>query len=187
MDNHYVPNLSFGPILLRSLINSGIKIGVDIHLMVEPVDSLIESFSDMGVSSIVFHPEASKHLDRSLTLIKSFGIEAGIALNPATDISIYKNIINKIDRVLIMTVNPGFGGQNFLLGMLPKISYISNFIKNFNHNILIEVDGGIDINNIARVASHGAEAFVVGSAIFNSLNYRETFKKMFDRLQLKNK
>jgi ribulose-phosphate 3-epimerase len=182
MDNHYVPNLSFGPILLKALIRSGIKVKIDVHLMVEPVDELIQQFGDLGVSSIVFHPDASRNVEYSLDLIKSFQIDSGIALNPSEEISSYKNIIEKIDRVLIMTVNPGFGGQKFIEKMFSKISKVSNFLKEFNRKILIEVDGGINIDNIAKVASYGAEAFVVGSSIFNSSNYAETIRIMFDRL-----
>jgi len=182
MDNHYVPNLSFGPTLLKSLLNSGIKANIDVHLMVEPIDDLIVQFVNLGVSSIVFHPDACKNVEYSLDLIKSSGIDCGIALSPSEEIFAYKNIIEKIDRVLVMTVNPGFGGQKFIEKMLFKISKIFSFLKAFNHKVLIEVDGGIDVNNIARVASFGAQAFVIGSSIFNSTNYTETFNQMFSRL-----
>jgi ribulose-phosphate 3-epimerase len=182
MDNHYVPNLSFGPALLKSLVNSGIRVKIDVHLMVEPVDDLIRQFANLGVSSIVFHPDACRDVEYSLDLIKSFQIDCGIALSPSEKIFPHKNVMEKIDRVLIMTVNPGFGGQKFIEKTLFKISKISNFIKLFNRKILIEVDGGIDVNNIARIASFGAEAFVVGSAVFNSENYAETIAKMFNRL-----
>ena len=182
MDNHYVPNLSFGPALLKSLLNSGVKARIDVHLMVEPVDDLISQFANLGVSSIVFHPDASRNVEYSLDLIKSFQIDCGIVLSPSEEIFTYKSIIKKVDRVLIMTVNPGFGGQKFIDKMLFKVSKTFNFLKAFNRKILIEVDGGIDVNNIAKAALSGAEAFVVGSGIFNSKNYAATLKKMFYRL-----
>ena len=150
--------------------------------MVEPVDDLISQFANLGVSSIVFHPDASRNIEYSLDLIKSFQIDCGIVLSPSEEIFTYKNIIKKVDRVLIMTVNPGFGGQKFIDKMLFKVSKTFNFLKAFNRKILIEVDGGIDVNNIAKAAFSGAEAFVVGSGIFNSKNYAATLKKMFNRL-----
>ncbi|WP_119328606.1 ribulose-phosphate 3-epimerase [Cysteiniphilum halobium] len=183
MDNHYVPNLTFGSMVLKALRDDGINAGMDVHLMVEPVDEMIESFAKAGATSIVFHPEASKHIDRSLGLIKSFGIEAGLALNPATPVSLCEHVIEKIDRLLIMTVNPGFGGQSFIDAMYAKISMVAKWIKEYKNNILLEVDGGVKVDNIAKIACCGAQAFVAGSAIFNAQNYREVIDKMRQQLR----
>ncbi len=178
MDNHYVPNLTFGAMILKALREDGISVGMDVHLMVEPVDDLIESFAQAGATSIVFHPEASRHVDRSLSLIQSFGIEAGLALNPATSITICDYLIDKLDRLLIMTVNPGFGGQIFIPAMYHKIKQVSQWIKTNNDNILLEVDGGVRIDNIAEIAACGADAFVAGSAIFDTSNYKQVIDQM---------
>ena len=178
MDNHYVPNLSFGPMVLAALVKAGITAKMEVHLMVEPVDDLIESFAIAGASSIVFHPEASKHIDRSLSLIRSFGIRAGLALNPATDISIGNHVIDKIDRILLMTVNPGFGGQAFIPEMFAKIQAVAQWIKASDREILLEVDGGVTALNIAKIAHCGARAFVAGSAIFKTQDYAKTIAKM---------
>ncbi|MED7788012.1 ribulose-phosphate 3-epimerase [Francisella sp. 19X1-34] len=178
MDNHYVPNLTFGPMVLKALRDYGIEAGMDVHLMVKPVDSLIESFAKTGASSIVFHPEASEHIDRSLQLIKSFGIDAGLALNPATGIDCLKYVESHIDRVLIMSVNPGFGGQKFIPAMLDKSKEVSKWIKSTGRDILLEIDGGVNPNNIAEIASCGVNAFVAGSAIFNSESYKDTIESM---------
>jgi ribulose-phosphate 3-epimerase len=178
MDNHYVPNLSFGPMVLAALVKAGITAKMEVHLMVEPVDDLIESFAIAGASSIVFHPEASKHIDRSLSLIQSFGIEAGLALNPATDISIGNHVIDKIDRILLMTVNPGFGGQAFIPEMFAKIQAVAQWIKASDREILLEVDGGVTVQNIGKIAECGARAFVAGSAIFTTEDYAKTIAKM---------
>lgn len=183
MDNHYVPNLTFGPMILKSLRKNGIEAGIDVHLMVEPVDEMIERFAEAGASSIVFHPEASKHIDRSLHLIKSFGIDAGLALNPATSINSYRYIVDKLDRLLITTVNPGFGGQVFINEMYVKISEIAKWINKFSKKILLEIDGGVNIDNIGKIAECGANAFVAGSAIFNSQNYSQVIQKMRDNLR----
>ena len=178
MDNHYVPNLSFGPMVLAALVKAGITAKMEVHLMVKPVDDLIESFAIAGASSIVFHPEASKHIDRSLSLIRSFGIRAGLALNPATDISIANHVIDKIDRILLMTVNPGFGGQAFIPEMFAKIQAVAQWIKDADREILLEVDGGVTALNIAKIAHCGARAFVAGSAIFTTEDYAKTIAKM---------
>ncbi|WP_119343791.1 ribulose-phosphate 3-epimerase [Facilibium subflavum] len=178
MDNHYVPNLTFGPMLLSALRKDGITANVDVHLMVEPVDDLIKSFAKAGASSIVFHPEATKHLDRSLSLVHSFGIKAGVALNPATDISVCNHVIDKIDRILVMTVNPGFAGQRLIEGMYQKITQISNWIESTKKDILLEVDGGVSVENIAKLAQCGARAFVAGSAIFNQKDYKKAIDQM---------
>ncbi|API87084.1 ribulose-phosphate 3-epimerase [Francisella uliginis] len=182
MDNHYVPNLTFGPMVLKALRDYGVDVGMDVHLMVKPVDSLIESFAKAGASSIVFHPEASEHIDRSLQLIKSFGIDAGLALNPATTIDCLKYVESHIDRVLIMSVNPGFGGQKFIPNMLDKSREVSQWIKSTGRDILLEIDGGVNPSNIAEIASYGVNAFVAGSAIFNSQSYKETIMSMRNEL-----
>lgn len=182
MDNHYVPNLTFGPMILKALRDYGITAKMDVHLMVKPVDSLIESFAKAGASSIVFHPEASEHIDRSLQLIKSFGIDAGLALNPATNIDCLKYVESHIDRVLIMSVNPGFGGQKFIPTMLNKAKEISQWINATKRDILLEIDGGVNPGNIAEIAKTGVNAFVAGSAIFNSPSYKQTIDKMRDEL-----
>ena len=184
MDNHYVPNLTFGPIVLSSLRADSIEANIDVHLMVQPVDALIESFAKAGANSIVFHPEASKHIERSLTLIKSFGLKAGIALNPALDVTVCTHVVDKIDRILLMTVNPGFGGQEFIPAMMNKIQLTATWIKKFKKTILLEVDGGITVDNIQSIANLGVNAFVVGSAIFNSTDYIETINDMRQRLSI---
>jgi ribulose-phosphate 3-epimerase len=178
MDNHYVPNLTFGPMILKSLRDYGITAGMDVHLMVKPVDSLIESFAKAGATSIVFHPEASEHVDRSLQLIKSYNIDAGLALNPATNIDCLKYVEDKIDRVLLMSVNPGFGGQKFIMSMLDKAKEVSKWIKSTGRDITLEIDGGVTVDNIAEIASCGVNAFVAGSAIFNSADYKTTIVSM---------
>ena len=150
--------------------------------MVSPVDSLIESFAKAGAASIVFHPEGSEHVDRSLQLIRSHGVKAGLALNPATDISCLKYVEHNIDRVLIMSVNPGFGGQKFIKPMLDKAKEVSEWIKSTGRDILLEIDGGVTPDNIAEIASYGVDAFVAGSAIFNSDSYEKTISKMREEL-----
>lgn len=182
MDNHYVPNLSFGPMVLESLRKDGINAKIDVHLMVDPVDSLINRFAEVGASSISFHPEASKDVDKSLSLIRSYGIESGLVLNPATPITLCEYVINQIDRLLIMTVNPGFSGQKFISHMYNKIKKISEWIKIHNKKILIEVDGGIKIDNISKIASCGAKAFVLGSALFDNSN---NYKNVIDTIRKK--
>ncbi|ASG67624.1 ribulose-phosphate 3-epimerase [Francisella halioticida] len=182
MDNHYVPNLTFGPMVLKALKDYGINAGMDVHLMVKPVDNLIEAFAKAGASSIVFHPEASEHIDRSLQLIKSFDIQAGLSLNPATNIDCLKYVESHIDRVLIMSVNPGFGGQKFIPAMLDKAREVSLWIKSTGRDILLEIDGGVNPSNIAEIASCGVNAFVAGSAIFNSQSYKETIDIMRSQL-----
>lgn len=182
MDNHYVPNLTFGSMVLKALRDDGIDAGMDVHLMVEPVDAMIECFANEGATSIVFHPEASKHIDRSLGLIKSFGIKAGLALNPASPLNICHNVVDKLDRLLIMTVNPGFSGQSFIESMYSKISETAAWIKVQKKEILLEVDGGVKVENIAQLAKCGADAFVAGSAIFSAQDYKEVIDKMRDKL-----
>tara|TARA_X000000368_G_C23036064_1_gene714639 strand:- start:696 stop:1361 length:666 start_codon:yes stop_codon:yes gene_type:complete len=185
MDNHYVPNLTIGPLVCKSLVNYGVKKPIDVHLMTTPVDELINQFADAGASMISFHPEATKHIDRSIELIKSKNCKAGIALNPASPLSLLDHVLDKIDFVLIMSVNPGFGGQKFIENSLNKIKKCKEMIENSGCNIEIEVDGGIGINNIKTIKEAGANIFVAGSAIFNSNNYEEAIKKMKQEISIK--
>ena len=185
MDNHYVPNLTIGPLVCKSLVNYGVKKPIDVHLMTTPVDELINQFADAGASMISFPPEATKHIDRSIELIKSKNCKAGIALNPASPLSLLDHVLDKIDFVLIMSVNPGFGGQKFIENSLNKIKKCKEMIENSGCNIEIEVDGGIGINNIKTIKEAGANIFVAGSAIFNSNNYEEAIKKMKQEISIK--
>ena len=178
MDNHYVPNLTIGPMVCRALRDYGIEAPIDTHLMVKPVDTLIESFAEAGASYITFHPEASEHVDRSIELIKSHNCKAGLVLNPATPVSVLEESLDKLDMVLLMSVNPGFGGQKFIDSVLNKISKVRSLIDNCNKEIRLEVDGGINLNNISEVASAGADTFVAGSAIFSQSDYSEVIQQM---------
>ena len=183
MDNHYVPNLTIGPMVCKALRDFGITAPIDTHLMVKPVDGLIESFAEAGSSYITFHPEASDHVDRSLELIKSLGCKAGLVLNPATPINLLEESVDKLDMVLLMSVNPGFGGQKFIESVLHKVAKVRTLIDQNNLNVRLEVDGGINLENISRVASAGADTFVAGSAIFNADNYADTIKQMRSSLE----
>tara|TARA_B100001121_G_C18620663_1_gene589157 strand:- start:186 stop:860 length:675 start_codon:yes stop_codon:yes gene_type:complete len=183
MDNHYVPNLTIGPMVCKALRDFGITAPIDTHLMVKPVDGLIESFAEAGSSYITFHPEASDHVDRSLELIKSLGCKAGLVLNPATPINLLEESLGKLDMVLLMSVNPGFGGQKFIESVLHKVAKVRTLIDQNNLNVRLEVDGGINLENISRVASAGADTFVAGSAIFNADNYADTIKQMRSSLE----
>lgn len=178
MDNHYVPNLTIGPMVCSALRDYGVKAIIDVHLMVKPVDSLIEDFAKAGATYITFHPEASDHVDRSLQLVKKYGCKTGLVLNPATSLSLLENCWDKLDMVLLMSVNPGFGGQNFIPSVLDKISTLRQSIDDKNLNIRLEVDGGIKLDNIAEVSKAGADTFVSGSAIFGEKNYGEVISKM---------
>ena len=178
MDNHYVPNLTIGPVVCKSLVDYGVKKPIDVHLMTTPVDDLITQFSDAGASMVSFHPEATQHVDRSVELIKSKNCKAGIALNPASPLSLLDHVLEKIDFILIMSVNPGYGGQKFIENSLEKIKKCKEMVDNSGRNIEIEVDGGIGIENIKKIKEAGANIFVSGSAIFNSNNYEEAIKKM---------
>lgn len=179
MDNHYVPNLTFGPDICKALIKYGIKAPIDVHLMVSPVDALIEAFAKAGASSITFHPEASFHVDRSLALIKSFGIKAGLALNPATSLNVLDYVWDKLDMVCIMSVNPGFGGQSFIPATLNKIKKLRSMSAEAGkRELVIEVDGGVKPNNIAQIAKAGADMFVAGSAIFGATDYKAVIADM---------
>ena len=178
MDNHYVPNLTIGPMVCSALRDYGVNAPIDVHLMVKPVDSLIEDFAKAGATYITFHPEASDHVDRSLQLVKKYGCKTGLVLNPSTSLNLLENCWAKLDMVLLMSVNPGFGGQNFIPSVLDKISTLRQSIEDKNLNIRLEVDGGIKLDNIAEVSKAGADTFVSGSAIFGEKNYQEVISKM---------
>ena len=178
MDNHYVPNLTIGPMVCSALRDYGVNAPIDVHLMVKPVDSLIEDFAKAGATYISFHPEASDHVDRSLQLVKKHGCKTGLVLNPTTSLNLLENCWDKLDMVLLMSVNPGFGGQNFIPSVLDKISTLRQSIDDKNLNIRLEVDGGIKLDNIAEVSKAGADTFVSGSAIFGEKNYQEVISKM---------
>ena len=178
MDNHYVPNLTIGPMVCKALRDYGIKAPIDTHLMVKPVDKLIESFAEAGSTYITFHPEASDHIDRSIELIKSLKCKAGLVLNPASPVSLLEESIEKLDMVLLMSVNPGFGGQKFIDSVLNKVTKVRSLIDRHNLDIRLEVDGGINLDNISKVASAGADTFVAGSAIFNQADYIDSIKQM---------
>ena len=178
MDNHYVPNLTIGPMVCKALRDYGIKAPIETHLMVKPVDKLIESFAEAGSTYITFHPEASDHVDRSIELIKSLKCKAGLVLNPASPVSLLEESIEKLDMVLLMSVNPGFGGQKFIDSVLNKVTKVRSLIDRHNLNIRLEVDGGINLDNISKVASAGADTFVAGSAIFNQTDYIDPIKQM---------
>jgi ribulose-phosphate 3-epimerase len=178
MDNHYVPNLTLGPGVCKALVNYGIKVPLDVHLMAKPVDQLILDFSAAGATRITIHPEATEHLDRSLHLIKQQGCQAGLAFNPATPLNYLEYILDKLDSILIMSVNPGFGGQQFIPTALTKIAQAHAIVKQHALPISIQVDGGVKIDNIAQIAAAGADNFVAGSAIFGTNDYAQTIKAM---------
>lgn len=178
MDNHFVPNLTIGPLILAALRNHGIEAPIDVHLMIEPVDRIIPDFAKAGASIITFHPEASRHIDRSLALIREQGCKAGLVFNPATPLACLEHVIDKIDMVLIMSVNPGFGGQNFIRTALDKLREARSIIESSGLDIRLEVDGGVKIDNIAEIAAAGADTFVAGSAIFGSDDYATTIAAM---------
>ena len=186
MDNHYVPNLTIGPCVAESLVSSGLKFNLDVHLMVKPVDNLIEQFGQLSPSFISIHPESTEHLDRSLSLIKSFGAGAGIVLNPSTSLSTLDYVIDKIDMVLIMSVNPGFGGQSFIPAALQKIEKARSLLDKNNSNARLQVDGGVKIDNISSIASAGADTFVAGSAIFGAENYKKVISTMRQQIENNN-
>lgn len=178
MDNHYVPNLTFGAGVCKALKDYGITAPVDVHLMVSPVDAMIEAFIKAGADVITFHPEASEHIDRSLQLIKDGGVKCGLVFNPATPLHYLDYTIDKLDQILLMSVNPGFGGQKFIDGTLSKITATKQKIRESGRNIRLEVDGGIGVHNIRAVAEAGADMFVAGSAIFNAQDYRAVIDDM---------
>jgi len=178
MDNHYVPNLTIGPMVCEALRKHGVTAPIDVHLMVRPVDALIEHFANAGATMITFHPEASDHIDRSLQLIKNAGCQAGLVFNPATPLDYLHYVIDKVDMVLLMSVNPGFGGQSFLPSALDKLREARALIAASGREIRLEIDGGVKIDNIAAIAAAGADTFVAGSAIFGSADYAQTITDM---------
>lgn len=182
MDNHYVPNLTMGPMVCQALRNYGISAPIDVHLMVEPVDSLVPQFAQAGASIITFHPEASRHIDRTLQLIKSHGCQAGLVFNPATPLSYLDYVLDKVDVILLMSVNPGFGGQKFIPATLDKLAAARDIIDQSGLPIRLEIDGGVNPDNIADIAAAGADMFVAGSAIFNAADYAEVITKMRQQL-----
>jgi len=178
MDNHYVPNLTIGPMVCSALRKHGITAPIDVHLMVQPVDNLIEMFADAGASYITFHPEASGHVDRSLQLIRSKGCKAGLVLNPATSPDCLEYVMDKLDMVLLMSVNPGFGGQKFIPSTLKKLERVRRLIDDSGLDIRLEVDGGVNENNIGDIAAAGADTFVAGSAIYGKPDYKAVIDQM---------
>ena len=178
MDNHFVPNLTFGPMICQSLRDYGITAPIDVHLMVKPVDSLIPQFAKAGADIITFHPEASDHVDRSLQLIKDHGCKAGLVLNPATPLHYLDFVMDKLDVILLMSVNPGFGGQSFIPATLDKLRLVKERINQSGRDIRLEVDGGVKANNIAEIAAAGADMFVAGSAIFSKTDYKVAIDEM---------
>ena len=185
MDNHYVPNLTFGPMVCAAL-KPYATVPVDVHLMVEPVDDLIHAFAKAGANIITFHPEASRHVDRSLGLIKEYGCQAGLVLNPATPVNMLENVLDKLDMVLLMSVNPGFGGQSFIPNTLVKIRKVREMLGEYERqsgrHIALEVDGGVKTDNIAEIAAAGADTFVAGSAIFGKPDYKAVIDEMRQQL-----
>lgn len=183
MDNHYVPNLTIGPMVCEALRKHGVTAPIDVHLMVSPVDDLIRMFIDAGASYITFHPEASNHIDRSLQLIRDGGCKAGLVFNPATPLHYMDHVMDKLDMVLLMSVNPGFGGQKFIPGTLDKLREARKRIDASNYNIRLEIDGGVKTENIREIAEAGADTFVAGSAIFNTDDYKATIDAMREELE----
>ncbi len=178
MDNHYVPNLTIGPMVCQALRDYGITAPIDVHLMVKPVDRIIPDFAKAGASLISFHPEATEHLDRTISLIKDSGCQAGLVFNPATPLHYLDYVLDKLDMVLLMSVNPGFGGQKFIPGTLDKLRQVREKIDATGRDIRLEIDGGVKVDNIAEIYAAGADTFVAGSAIFNTDDYRATIEKM---------
>ncbi|MGH8454745.1 MAG: ribulose-phosphate 3-epimerase [Nevskiales bacterium] len=178
MDNHYVPNLTFGPVVCEALRKFGVTAPLDVHLMIKPVDRIIPEFAKAGANYITFHPEASEHIDRTLGLIKENGCKAGLVFNPATPLGHMKHVMDKLDMVLIMSVNPGFGGQGFIKASLDKLREARRLIDDSGREIRLEIDGGVKTDNIAEIARAGADTFVAGSAIFGSKDYVATIKSM---------
>ena len=186
MDNHYVPNLTFGPMVCAAL-KPYATVPIDVHLMVEAVDDLILSFANAGANIITFHPDASRHVDRSLSLIKDLGCQAGLVLNPATSASVLEHVLDRLDMVLLMSVNPGYGGQSFIPHTLEKIRQVRKLLNQYQDKtgryIALEVDGGVKVDNIAEIAAAGADTFVAGSAIFSQPNYGAVIQEMRHQLE----
>ncbi len=183
MDNHYVPNLTIGPLVCEALRSHGVTAPIDVHLMIKPVDRIIPDFAKAGASFITFHPEASEHIDRTIALIKENNCKTGLVFNPATPLNVLDNVLPQLDMILLMSVNPGFGGQSFIPYTLNKLRQVRKMIDDSGLNIRLEVDGGVKIDNIAKIAAAGADTFVAGSAIFNTDNYKKTIDAM--RTELK--
>jgi ribulose-phosphate 3-epimerase len=186
MDNHYVPNLTIGPMVCQALRNYGITAPIDVHLMVKPVDRIIPDFAKAGASIITFHPEASEHVDRTLQLIHEQGCQAGLVLNPATSLHYLDFVMDKLDVILLMSVNPGFGGQQFIPATLDKLRLVKQKIAESGRNIRLEVDGGVKVDNIRQIAAAGADMFVAGSAIFGQPDYAAVIHQMREELELAN-
>lgn len=178
MDNHYVPNLTIGPMVCKALRDYGVTADIDVHLMVKPVDRIIPDFADAGASIITFHPEASEHIDRSLQLIKEAGCKAGLVFNPGTPLHYLDHVMDKLDVILLMSVNPGFGGQSFIPSTLDKLRQVRQRIDASGFDIRLEVDGGVKVDNIAEIAAAGADMFVAGSAIFSQPDYKAVIDEM---------
>jgi len=183
MDNHYVPNLTIGPLVCEALRKHGIEAPIDVHLMVKPVDRIIPDFAKAGATYITFHPEASEHIDRTLGLIRECGCRPGLVFNPGTPLNWLDHVLDKVDMILLMSVNPGFGGQSFIASALPKIAAVRRIIDRSGRAIRLEVDGGVKVDNIEAVAAAGADTFVAGSAIFGAKDYAATISAMRDRIR----
>ena len=182
MDNHYVPNLTIGPLVCDALRNHGVTAPIDVHLMVSPVDRLISDFAQAGASYITFHPEASEHIDRSLQLVHDSGCKSGLVFNPATPLHYLDYVLDKVDMVLLMSVNPGFGGQAFIESTIDKLTAARKIIDQSGRPIRLEIDGGVKVENIQRIKAAGADTFVAGSAIFNADNYQQTIAAMREEI-----
>ncbi|HEV2112148.1 MAG TPA: ribulose-phosphate 3-epimerase [Gammaproteobacteria bacterium] len=182
MDNHYVPNLTIGPVVCEALRKRGVTAPIDVHLMVKPVDRIVPDFAKAGANYITFHPEASDHVHRTLSLIHDSGCKAGLVFNPATPLDHLKHVIDKLDMVLIMSVNPGFGGQSFIRSSLEKLKEARELIRQSGRHIRLEIDGGVKADNIREIAAAGADTFVAGSAIFGAKDYKAVIKQMRDEL-----
>jgi len=182
MDNHYVPNLTIGPLVCEALRKAGITAPIDVHLMVKPVDRIVPDFAKAGATWITFHPEASEHVDRTIGLIREHGCRPGLVLNPATPLNWLDHVLDKLDMVLLMSVNPGFGGQSFIPSVLPKITKVREMIDRSGRDVRLEVDGGVKVDNIGAVAAAGADTFVAGSAIFGAKDYRATIAAMREQI-----
>ena len=178
MDNHYVPNLTIGPLVCEALRKHGVTADIDVHLMVKPVDRIIPDFAKAGATYITFHPEASEHIDRSLSLVHDNGCKSGLVFNPATPLDYLKHVIDKVDMILLMSVNPGFGGQSFIPEALPKLREARRIIDESGRDIRLEIDGGVKVDNIGEIAAAGADTFVAGSAIFGADDYKTTIDAM---------
>jgi ribulose-phosphate 3-epimerase len=178
MDNHYVPNLTIGPMVCEALRKHGVTAPIDVHLMVKPVDRIIPDFAAAGATWISFHPEASEHVDRTIELIREHGCHPGLVLNPATPLNVLDYVLDKLDMILLMSVNPGFGGQKFIPSALPKLQKVREMIRASGREIRLEIDGGVKVDNIGQIAAAGADTFVAGSAIFGSKDYKKTIADM---------